>query len=140
MRKKLLIFVTIISLTLSPLAFANTKANTNNIFYGYYNNYGEKFTFVERGITFSIFQNGEFDFYINPRNGINANVNFNGVSISYNAGYNYDNYVQYDDYGAIVQIENIPVYYDHYGRIVRAGSVKINYYSNRLVRVGGLRV
>lgn len=106
----------------------------------YFKGYGEAITFVENGITFSIFQNGEFDFYINPREGLYAGVDFGNVSISYNSGYNYDPYVQYDDYGAIIQIENVPIYYDYYGRIIRAGDVRINYYGRRLHRVGGLRV
>ncbi|MCK5678889.1 MAG: hypothetical protein KAH72_10505, partial [Flavobacteriaceae bacterium] len=140
MRKKLLIFVAIISFILSPLAFANTNSNINTTLYRYNYNNGEKFTFVEKGITFSIFQNGEFDFYINPRNGIHTNVNFDTVSISYNSGYDYNAYVQYDDYGAIIQIENVPVYYDHYGRVTQVGNVRVNYFGNRLSRIGGLHV
>ena len=138
MKKIALILVTATALILSPLAFANSEKETSNIYT--YNNYGETFTFVEKGITFSIFQNGEFDFYINPRNGIHANIDLGRVSINYNSGYNYDAYVQYDDYGAIIQIENVPIYYDHYGRISQAGNVNIYYNSGRLVRVGGLRV
>ena len=121
MKKIALLFVTVFLFNLSPLALANVKAKTT--FYDYYNDgYGETFTFIERGITFSVFQNGEFDFYINPRNGINAGVNLGNVSISYNAGYNYDAYVQYDDYGAIIQIEDVPIYYDYYGRISKVGN------------------
>jgi hypothetical protein len=140
MNKIALIFITIFSYLLSPLTFANTVNSITNTTYGYNYNNGEKFTFVERGITFSVFRNGEFDFYINPRNGIHTSVDFGLVSISYNSGYNYDAYVQYDDYGAIVQIENIPIYYDYYGRIVGAGNIKINYRSNRLVGIGGLHI
>jgi hypothetical protein len=137
MRKYLLLFISIVTL---GLVNANNEFNINSVTSSYYNNKGESFTFVENGITFSVFQNGEFDFYINPRNGLHANVDFGAVSISYNSGYNYDAYVQYDDYGAIIQVESVPIYYDHYGRVVRAGSVRIKYHSNRLVRIGGLRV
>jgi len=134
----LLVAVLFIGL-LSPLAA--TENNTNNTITRYYNGYGETFTFVERGITFSIFQNGEFDFYMNSRRGgVNAGIDLGGISISYNSGYNYDAYVQYDDYGAIVQVENIPIYYDYYGRISQAGNVRIHYNGQRLARVGGLYV
>ncbi len=139
MRKQLLIIVLIISFNFSPHIFANTKSNVNTTFYGY-NNYGEKFTFVENGISFSVFQNGEFDFYINPRNGLHTNINFGAVNISYNSGYNYNAYVQYDDYGAIIQIENVPIYYDYYGRITQVGNVNVSYFNNRLARIGGLNV
>ena len=139
MKKIALILVGIITLSLSPLALANTESNLNTSYY-YNDGYGETFTFVESGITFSVFQNGEFDYYINPRNGLRAGVNVRGVSISYNSGYNYDAYVQYDDYGAIIQIEDVPIYYDHYGRISEAGNVRIRYNGNRLARVGGLYI
>ena len=137
MKKSALLIVFILSL-LSPLAAAENKESLTN--YTYYNGYGELFTFVERGITFSVFQNGEFDFYINPNSGVNVGVNLDGVSLSYNSGYDYDAFVQYDDYGAIVQIEDVPIYYDHYGRISRAGNVRIYYNNGRLHRVGGLYI
>lgn len=135
--RKLALLVAAFFLSLSPLAAAeNSKSSIS------YSGNGEMFTFVERGITFSIFQNGEFDFYINPRQGgqIHAGVNLGGVSLSYNAGYDYDAYVQYDDYGAIVQIEDVPIYYDYYGRVSQAGDVRIRYNNNRLFRVGGLYI
>jgi hypothetical protein len=140
MNKITLIFITIFLYLLSPTTFAHTVNSIPNTTYGYNYNDGEKFTFVEGGITFSVFRNGEFDFYINRKNGIHTNVNFGLVSISYNSGYNYDTSVQYDDYGAIVQIENIPIYYDYYGRIIGAGDVKINYRTNRIVSIGGMNV
>ena len=139
MNKIVALFVTIISLSLSTVTFASTKSEVTTPFY-IYSNYGEMFTFVERGITFSVFQNGEFDFYINPRNSVHAGINVGGVSISYNSGYDYDAYVQYDDYGAIIQIEDVPIYYDYYGRISQAGNVRIYYNGQRLVRVGGLHI
>jgi len=141
MKKITLILFAIFSFVLSPLAFANNiPGSLNTAFYNYNHSYGEKFTFAEGGITFSVFQNGEFDFYINPRSGIHTNVDLGLTSISYNSGYNYNAYVQYDDYGAIVQIENVPVYYDYYGRLIGVGNVNINYRSNRLIRIGGLYV
>ena len=135
MKKLIIVFVAIISTSLSPLAFAATESTAV-----IYSNNQETFTFIENGITFSIFENGEFDFYLNSRNGINANVGLGAVSISYNSGYDYEAYVQYDDYGAIVQIENLPIYYDSYGRISRAGDIRVRYNGQRLARVGGLYV
>ena len=134
MKKLAILLVAILSTSLSPLAFASAKSNTINN--SYYNQ--ETFTFTERGITFSIFENGEFDFYMSSRANVQAGVNVGGVSISYNSGYDYDAYVQYDDYGAIVQIEDVFIDYDSYGRIKRAGDVRIHYNGRRLSRVGGL--
>lgn len=139
MKKVVFTLAAIFSLSLLTPVFA-TENVSHHYPKKYSKGYGDAITFVEDGITFSIFKNGEFDFYINPRAGLYAGVDFGNVSISYNSGYNYDPFVQYDDYGAIVQIENVPIYYDYYGRITRAGDVRINYYGRRLHRVGGLRV
>ncbi len=100
--------------------------------------YGNPFIFVEEGITFSVYPDGEFDFYINERVAVGANVNFGNTSITFNSGYNYDPYVQYDDYGAVIQVENIPIYYDYYGRVSQLGNVNIWYRNGRVHRIGGM--
>ncbi|AZJ34390.1 hypothetical protein D6T69_02140 [Tenacibaculum singaporense] len=107
-----------------------------------YSNYGKSFIFTEAGVEFAVYPDGQFDFYLNgSRRGVNVNFNAPGVNISFNSGYNYDPFVQYDDYGAVVQIEDIPIFYDHYGRIVQAGDVFIRYNRwGRVARVGGLFV
>jgi hypothetical protein len=99
---------------------------TNNILRP---NYGEAFIFIEGGVEFAVYPDGEFDFHYNPRfiNTPVVNISHPGYNVSYNAGYNYDAFVQFDDYGAVIQIENVPVFYDYYGRIIQAGNVMINY-------------
>lgn len=107
------------------------------------NNYGQRYIFVEGGVEFSIFPDGQFDFvYLGRNDGNNLNVQIGSpnVNISFNAGYNYDMYIQYDNYGAVIQVENVPIYYDRYGRIAQAGNVNIYYNDMHLVRVGGLYV
>lgn len=107
------------------------------------NNYGEAFIFVEGGVEFAVYPNGEFDFYFDPRFATTSVVNISTprLNISYNAGYNYDAFVQYDDYGAVIQIEHVPVFYDYYGRIIQAGDVIIRYnHAGSISRVGGLNV
>ena len=73
--------------------------------------YGNSFIFTEAGIEFSVFADGQFDFYM-PNYGPNVNVSVNtpNASISFNTGYDYNPYVQYDEYGAIIQIENTPAF------------------------------
>ncbi|MFX0558010.1 hypothetical protein ACOCEA_14515 [Maribacter sp. CXY002] len=96
--------------------------------------YNNSFIFVENGITFSVYPDGEFDFYIEDyvtgrRNGI-----------TFNSGYDYSPYAQYDDYGAVIQVENVPIFYDYYGRVSQIGDVDINYRNGRVRRVGGMYV
>ncbi|HSP40750.1 MAG TPA: hypothetical protein VLN46_04900 [Gillisia sp.] len=105
--------------------------------------YGEAFIFIEGGVEFAVYPNGEFDFHYNPRflNTSIMHIPNPGRNISYNSGYNYDAFVQYDDYGAVIQVEHVPVYYDHYGRILQAGDVIIRYNNSGLVsRVGNMSI
>lgn len=124
--------------------FAGVSASANTAkFSSAPYNYGEAFIFVEGGVEFAVYPNGEFDFYYNPRflNTSIVHISSPRNNISYNAGYNYDAFVQFDDFGAVIQIENVPVYYDHYGRIAQAGDVVIRYNnSGRIARVGGMQV
>jgi len=102
------------------------------------NGYGDAFIFDELGVTFSVYPDGEFDFYIPPANG--GYINTPHVNVSFNSGYNYNPFVQYDDFGAVVQVENIGIWYDHFGRVTQIGNVPINYRNRRLSYVGGLHV
>ena len=128
-------------ITLSSTTFAsNTSTSESTARYNAVFD-GSKYVFVENGIEFSLFPDGEFDFYIPEYvQGVDVNVNAGPVGISFNTGYDYDSYVQYDNYGAVIQIEDTPLYYDNYGRLSRAGDVRINYRNNRITRVGGLYV
>ena len=38
---------------------------------------------------------------------VKVQINTPGVNISFNAGHDYEMYVQYDDYGAVIQIEDV---------------------------------
>ena len=141
--KKLALFFTVVLLIGTSVTAKSTNVIIDKAFHkGHKKGYGNSFIFNEGGIEFSVFPDGQFDFYA-PDYGPNTNVSINSpnMSFSFNTGYDYSPYVQYDDYGAIVQIENIPIYYDYYGRIVQAGNVNINYNSyGRVSRVGGLQV
>lgn len=129
-----------VAFSLFLLTFASVFANTENTSdYGYYYGKGQSFNFMEKNVHFNVYQNGEFDFFI-KQPGVNIGVNLGNVNITFNSGFNYDNYVLYDDYGAIIQIEDIPIYYDYYGRISRIGNTYIRYQNRRLIQFGGLYV
>ncbi|MDM9631857.1 hypothetical protein [Robiginitalea aurantiaca] len=98
------------------------------------------FIFTEGDITFSVYPDGEFDFYLNNQVGFQAGVIGGQGAISFNAGYNYNPYVQYDDFGAVIQISQLPVYYDYYGRVNRIGNIHMTYRNGRLYRLGGMRI
>ena len=74
MKNTVFTLVTFVLVSLGTL-----KANNTSTINQYNNGYGNSFTFVENEITFSVFQNGEFDFYINQRNVVNANYHNNNI-------------------------------------------------------------
>ncbi len=121
-------------------AKANNQSPEDCVINGYD---GKTYIFEEGGVEFSVFADGQFDFvYVGQNHGGNVHVNVDtpNVNISFNSGHDYEMYVQYDDYGAVIQVENVAIYYDGYGRITQAGDVDIRYNNRRIVRVGGLYV
>jgi hypothetical protein len=127
------------TLSLFLFVFVSSFANSSELEnYGYYGK-GKSFNFIEENVHFMVYQNGEFDFFIDHSN-ILVGVNLGNVNITFNSGYNYDAYVLYDDFGAVIQIENIPIYYDYYGRISRIGNTYIRYHNRRIIQFGAMYV
>ena len=96
--------------------------------------------FEENKIEFAIFADGQFDFAL-PSYNSGWSVTLTNSGFSFNTGFNYNPYIQYDNFGAVIQIENTPIYYDNFGRVSQIGYVGIRY--NRfghLIGVGGLNV
>lgn len=135
--KKLLLLLTAVALGTS----GTQAAKMDNALAGIDGRpYGNSFIFVENGVTFSVYPDGEFDFYMDNRVNVGIGAQIGNVGITFNSGYNYNPYVQYDDYGAVIQVENIPIYYDYYGRVTQIGSVDIRYNNGMVRRIGGLSV
>ncbi len=134
--KNIAFILSILLMGFSANATSNESENNNRRGYD-----GNAYIFVENDVEFSVFPDGQFDFvYVGPQTGSQVTINTPNVNVSFNSGYDYEAYVQYDDYGAVVQVENVPIYYDEYGRIAQAGNVDIQYNDRRIVRVGGLHV
>lgn len=102
--------------------------------------YSNSFIFVENGISFAVYPDGEFDFFIQHPTGLTAAFPLGTAAVTFNAGFNYNPYVQYDDFGAVIQVQQVPVFYDYYGRVRRIGNVHLSYWNGRLHRLGGMRV
>ena len=102
--------------------------------------YSNSFIFVDNGVSFAVYPDGELDFYVNNPAGVQVGVGFGTTAVTFNSGFNYNPYVQYDDFGAVVQVRNVPIFYDYYGRVNRIGNVFISYRNGRLFRFGGMRV
>ena len=139
MKKAITLSIGIFLISFSTL-IASTDSQTD-MYHPNFVNYGNSYIFTVQNVEFSVFPDGQFDFtYIGNYNNTNVTVSSPNVNISYNSGYNYEMFVQYDGYGGVIQIENVPIYYDEFGRIAQAGDVNIYYNRNRIVRVGGLYI
>ncbi|QJP35054.1 hypothetical protein F0365_11965 [Nonlabens sp. Ci31] len=120
------------------IGFSNAENTEDN---RRYRNYTKNFIFNQDGIEFAVFPDGQFDFnYLQDRNGTDVYVNTGNLQVSFNTGYDYNRFVQYDSYGAVIQIEEIPVFYDSYGRVNQIGEVFINYRGGYINRIGNMNV
>jgi hypothetical protein len=142
MKRILYLFALLVTVSTTAKAETNTiaeaDASINNLVRGY----GNSFIFIEGGIEFAVFPDGQFDFYM-PNYGPNVNIGINSpnFALSFNTGFNYNPYVQYDSFGAIIQIENTPIFYDAFGRVNQIGNIIINYNGiGRVSRIGGLQL
>ena len=128
------LFLTLVSIALFGTVYATPFPNQSRS--------NNSFVFNEQGIEFAVFKDGQFDFNVLRHcQNLNRYSNHNGINISFNTGYDYGAYIQYDTYGAVIQIENTPIYYDYYGRISQAGTVHINYnHRGNVSWIGGMNI
>ena len=104
-------------------------------------NSNEPIVFLERGIEFYVFLNGQFDFNTrqNKSHTYYRNGRRNTVSMNYGPNNN-GVLIEHDNFGRIRRIGNIFMNYDNRNRINRIGHVFMNYNSFGLDRIGGLSV
>jgi hypothetical protein len=104
--------------------------------------------FVERGIEFYVFPDGQLDFNTRPTAGSNMyfksrgknslNTTYGGPNNSRNG--NYGVRVAHDSQGRVRQVGNVFINYDVNDRVKRIGSVYMTYNRYALERVGGLQI
>ncbi|MBT8264915.1 MAG: hypothetical protein KJP20_00105 [Bacteroidia bacterium] len=117
--------------------------------------YTQPIMFVERGVEFLIFPNGDFDFnteivdgpfndenYFRQNNSRRSSVNVTlsapGKRIRYSRPQGV--LILHDRYGKVRRIGNVFINYDSRGRVKRVGSVYMKYRHGRLKQVGGLTI
>ncbi len=128
MKKGLLLLIGLMTLvSVNANELKKSTATTTSI-----NGYDEKVTFIERGVQFHIFLNGDFEF-----NNPNRSRYYNGNRYS-NRSFNIDrdykgrikrigrNYIRYDFRGNVTKIGNIKLYYRN-GLLRKVGHLKISY-------------
>jgi len=113
--------------------------------------YMQPLKFVERGVEFYVFPNGEFDFNTHPRyhrsrgHGVSINIS-HGAPRSFHSSY-YRNHhndrgvrIEHDHLGRVRRIGSVFINYDRHSRIKRVGSVYMNYRHHLLSNIGGLYI
>ena len=108
----------------------------------------EPIVFIERGIEFFIFPDGQLDFNTRPSKGSEQYYQTNSrgdVNRTYGApkfhkNKNYGVKVAHDNMGRVRQVGNVFINYDSNDRVKRVGSVYMTYNRYALEQVGGLQI
>ncbi|KGL62933.1 hypothetical protein [Polaribacter sp. Hel1_85] len=115
----------------STVEAKNGNELPNRIGFSY--SYNNAVNFVERGVEFFIFTNGEFDFNSHYND---TYYDYNGNRTRRESGINIDR----DYRGRISRIGNSFINYDRNGNVTRIGNVFMRYYRGKLTNVGNLTV
>ncbi len=124
-----LIILSMILFTSVSISAKESTINPNRNFFTY--SYDNAVYFVERGIKFNVFLNGDFDFSTR-RNLAVYNRNRYGFDRNVRISRDFD--------GRIRSIGNVTVRYDIWGNVRRIGTVRMNYFRGRLTKVGNLSI
>ena len=158
--KKLVLLFTGLLMGLTPVTAAGTFSTTqldDNVTLKKRYHHAQPILFVERGIEFIIFPNGDFDFntsyddygyndhYSNDLYYRNSKRRRGSLSSPGTTSRYYDYrprgvQIIHDRFGNVHRVGHVFINYDYYGRVKRIGSVYIRYNRNRIVQVGGMRL
>ncbi len=129
MKKVLLLFLGILS-------FSSLQANDFNLSTKktiINNRYDNAITFIEKGVQFHVFLNGDFDFDTPYRN--RRYYDYNGNRIRRNTLR-----IDRDYKGRIKRVGSNYIRYDYRGNVTRIGNVRLYYRRGLLRRVGDLKI
>jgi hypothetical protein len=106
--------------------------------------FDEPISFVERGIEFYVFPNGEFDFNTRPQDSQGDNYyKTAGRRVDEKADRRPENYgvrIEHDAFGRVRRVGNTFINYDYNDRVSRIGTIYMRYNRFVLSQVGGLRI
>jgi hypothetical protein len=130
------LFLTVMSLFAFTFMQAENPNHTGDVINFGVDYYDQPIEFVERGIKFYVFLNGDFDFNTAPT----AQVDY--VSRRGNHSYHTPHGVRIerDGQGRIRRVGNVFISYSRYNKVKRIGSVFIDYRRNKMIKVGNLRI
>ncbi|MGH2664413.1 hypothetical protein [Flavobacterium sp.] len=105
----------------------------------------EPISFMERGIEFYVFPNGEFDFNTRPQDSEDGDYYFKAAgkrsTVAVSRGpVNYGIRIEHDSFGRVRRVGNTFINYDYNDRVSRIGTVYMRYNSFAITQIGGLRI
>ena len=93
--------------------------------------------FVERGVLFLVFPDGQFDFSTQPSAG-SAYYRGTRVNATYGIAGLGGTKVEHDAQGRVRRVGNVFINYDAANRVKRIGTVYMTYHRNLLSQIGGM--
>ena len=106
--------------------------------------FDEPISFTERGITFYVFTNGDFDFNTRPEdsqgNYYYKTAGKKEVVTPERRPMNYGTRIEHDSFGRVRRIGNTFINYDSRDRVSRIGSVYMRYNRTALTQIGGMKI
>ncbi|WP_299217626.1 hypothetical protein [uncultured Dokdonia sp.] len=116
-----------------------TNLDHNNIT-GIRYNAPQSIHFIQRGVEFIVFPNGEFDFkFLNQQQLQHGRRGHNAPGTVYTNRRN-SRYISYDYFGNVTKVGRNFIYYNRNGNVNQIGDITLRYRNGRLVRVGNLRL
>lgn len=105
----------------------------------------EPISFMERGIEFYVFPNGEFDFNTRPQDSEGDDFYFKAAGkrstvVVSSRPVNYGVRIEHDSFGRVRRVGNTFINYDSRDRVSRIGTVYMRYNSFAISQIGGLRI
>jgi hypothetical protein len=105
-------------------------------------NDAEPIVFMERGIEFFVFLNGDFDFNTRPQDSQGGYFYRRGASARGNGAVavNYGVRIEHDSFGRVRRVGNTFINYDQFNRVNRIGTVYMRYNRFALTQIGGMQI
>ncbi|NNT72838.1 hypothetical protein HKT18_11480 [Flavobacterium sp. IMCC34852] len=107
--------------------------------------FDEPISFVERGIEFFVFPNGDFDFNTRPQDSEGdyyyRTAGKRGTKATAARGtVNYGTRIEHDSFGRVRRVGNTFINYDSRDRVSRIGTVYMRYNRYALTQIGGMSI
>lgn len=139
MKKGILLLLTMLLLVSTVEAKNGERSNYRTGYMSIYD--AEPIQFVERGIKFYVFLDGEFDFNTKPNRHVQTDYLYKTSRRSTTARRSIKGVRIDRDYkGRIKRIGNVFINYNRYGKVRRIGKVFVDYRHRQISNVGNLKV